>query len=125
MKKRNLYVFIGATPKDWSETNALGPFTSEAKARAAIRENLNEALEGCETLSPGVDDDWAEQYHIMEMVKSFSPVVTAKVSVSLPVSKKNPLHLDAVSLPVRNEYCRGTGAFPGKFLEGNDSTQTS
>ena len=81
--KRNLYIFRGKNPAEWSETDALGPFTSEAKARKAIREDLDESLCGCETLSPGVDDDWAESYHIMEIVKSFQPTITAKVSVSL------------------------------------------
>lgn len=74
---------MGNGPSDWPDENALGPFTSEAKARAAIREHLDESLDDCETLSPGADAEWAMQYHIMEMVKSFQPVVTAKVSVSL------------------------------------------
>lgn len=110
MKKKQIYVFRGKDPREWSESSALGPFPSEAKARLAIREDINESIDGCETLSPGRDEEWAEEYHIMEVVKSFQPVVTTKVSVSLgsPIKRESSsVTVSKRDLPIIEARLRG------------------
>ena len=81
---------IGANPKEWCERVPLGPFESEMKARAAIREDIEDTLDGCELLSPGHHDKWCERYTITERVKSFQPRLDVAVKISLPNSQAHP-----------------------------------
>ena len=74
---------FGGSADEWSEMRPLGPFPSEKKAREAIREDLLDTLNGCESLSPGDNADWADPYVIVEVKKAFQPKVKAEVSISL------------------------------------------
>ena len=75
---------IGDNPRDWCERTPLGPYASENKARAAIREDIADTLDGCEMLSTGKLPEWCERYTIVEQVKSFKPCLTVTAQISLP-----------------------------------------
>ena len=74
---------IGSCPRDWCEMTPLGPFESEAKARQALKEDIADTLNGCESLSTGRDESWSERYTIVEEVKVLKPCidVTAKIAL--------------------------------------------
>jgi len=81
--KRQIYLMRGKTPREWSEMEPLGPFSSEVKARAAIRADVLSSAEDSETLSPGAMCQWADVYTLVEVVKVYQPVLHVAVEVSL------------------------------------------
>lgn len=81
--RKQIHVMIGTSPADWCEATPLGPFDSEAKARAAIREDIEQSMDGCGMLSPGTEDDWCERYTMVETLKTFQPRLTVTVGVAL------------------------------------------
>ena len=82
--KRQLYIVTGNHPDQWCERKPLGPYESEAKARQAIRDDIADALDGCEMLSTGKLPDWCERYTIIEPAKSFQPCLDVTAKISLP-----------------------------------------
>ena len=88
--KRQLYILTGPDPSKWCESQPLGPYESETKARQAIRDDIADTLDGCEMLSPGKHPDWCERYTIIELVKSFQPCLDVTAKISLPNVKDMP-----------------------------------
>lgn len=80
---KQLYVLTGKDPSEWSESQPLGPFESESQAREAIRQNALDGTEGSQQLSPGTLDQWCEQYTVVEVLKSFQPVLDVSIAITL------------------------------------------
>lgn len=86
--KRQIYVVNGNNPATWCEGIFFGPFDSEAKARKAIHQDAENSLEGCGMLSPGVETDFFDEYHLLEYIKGFNPTAQVDVAVTLhPIDK--------------------------------------
>lgn len=86
--KRQLYVARGNNPREWSETNLAGPFESEAQARIHIHTEVMDFVNAWGEFSVGKQENTCEQYHVMELVKSFAPEINIKASVSLKIKER-------------------------------------
>ncbi len=85
--KRKLYVVQG-DPHEWCNTQPLGPFDSETKAREAIREDLRLSFEDRE-MPVGEYENYCSSYHILEYVKGFAPVLDVSVKITLENVKES------------------------------------
>jgi class 3 adenylate cyclase len=83
LMEKQIYLMRGSTPREWSELDALGPFPSQAKARAAIRADVLASTQDSESLSPGKLKKWADVYVMVEVLKVYQPTLHVDVSVSL------------------------------------------
>jgi hypothetical protein len=80
---KQIYIAQGTDPSEWSENDLLGPFTSEKAAKEAIKQDINTVLENADMLSKGRDENWCNQYHLLEFVKTINPVLDVSVKISL------------------------------------------
>jgi tRNA1(Val) A37 N6-methylase TrmN6 len=89
--KRQFYVAIGKNPHYWPETKMMGPFPSKAKARQEIRSEIESFIKNCDALSTGTNLNFCEDYHILEVVSTFYPVISVTAKLSLHSKpKQNP-----------------------------------
>ena len=90
-------VFIGK-PEDWCETQPVF-FDSIKQAEKFIRKDSKEWMHDYGELSLGKHEDLCEPYYILEVKRSFQPVVKISAEVSLKVKVHTPLPARASDEP--------------------------
>jgi hypothetical protein len=76
------YAVLTGKPEVWCETQPVF-FDSIKDAEDFIRRDSKGWMEGNSELELGSHDDWCEPYYILEVKKSFQPVVKISAKVSL------------------------------------------
>lgn len=80
------FVVLQGEPERWAEDKPVF-FESIKKAEDYIRKNSKEWLDDDGALPLGAHEDWCEPYFILEVKKSFQPVIKISAAVSLKQKK--------------------------------------
>ena len=76
------YAVMTGKPEVWCETQPK-LFGSIKQAENFIRKDSKEWMEDNEELEIGTHEDWCEPYYILEIKKSFQPVVKISAEINL------------------------------------------
>jgi hypothetical protein len=75
-KKSEYYALVGATPSDWSEVDAMGPFRTIKEAEEEIKKDAVSFVDNCEEpMKIGENDEILCPYVIVKVIKKIKPIV--------------------------------------------------
>lgn len=80
-------VMVGATPREWCNSEPLGPFPSVTAAKEAVRQACLEWAEQYDQLECGTHDDYCERYTLITVGETVQPVLKITPSVRLKSSE--------------------------------------
>lgn len=83
MKKEEHYIMCGHNPKEWCDSQPIGPFTSDKKAKDEIREIVLKTTRGNTELDMTDPDDYYEYYSVVKVTSIVKPKIKVEVKVSL------------------------------------------